>query len=92
MIFALHEIEGFPGASVSEGRGFGSWRMNEGAGAVEHEPSNFHPHERLEIVCEDALAQTVAERIRATAGTGSTSDGIVFIQNVDRVISIGTDH
>ena len=45
---------------------------------------------KLEIVCDTADADMVADTIVAAARTGSIGDGKVWISAVDRVIRIRT--
>ena len=85
---ALHEIEGLPGATVSDVRGFGR-------GGVQKSRSRGaeleHVHKtQLEIVVPDELAEKVVEVISRAAHTGNAGDGKIFVLPVLDVVQIRT--
>jgi len=92
---ALETIDGFPGVTVTDVRGFG----HEKSARAHEEPSSVHSQEdfvefvkksRLEIVARDEMVNEIVETIRRTAHTGNRGDGKIFIWNVERAIRIQT--
>ncbi|MCS6815765.1 MAG: P-II family nitrogen regulator [Blastocatellia bacterium] len=78
------------GLSLTEVRGFGRGR----AQLLRESPSGtvrqFSAKVRLEIVCRDAEAETIARTIQQAAHTGRPGDGKIFIAPIERAISIVT--
>ena len=90
VIFALHEVEDFPGASISEVQGIGSGKRDH----LEHgDRTPFHAFPRsvgLEIVCAADRVEEIVETIRKNAHTGLPDDGKIYISPVDDAIRIRT--
>jgi nitrogen regulatory protein P-II 1 len=85
----LNEI-GVLGMTVTEVRGFGRQRGHtETYRGAEYEVS-FQPKVKIEIVVDDANAQSVVEGIIAAAKTGKIGDGKLFVTDIDEVIRIRT--
>lgn len=86
---ALHEV-GLQGITVVEAKGFGRQKghteLYRGAEYV----VDFLPKAKLEVVCEDALAERAVEAIMSAARTGRIGDGKIFVTNVEEVIRIRT--
>ncbi len=77
----LAKIEGLSGLSVSTVTGFGRSR-----GVLRF--VNFETHNKLEIVCANALAGKVVEIIRRSACTGHRGDGKIYVSDVVESIRI----
>ena len=88
--YALHNIDGLRGASITEGRGFGAWRMDLTPEELDREPSNFRPHVRIEVVCSDDTARTIAKTIADNARTGLPGDGLVHTVAVGECVRVRT--
>jgi len=86
---ALHEV-GLQGITVVEAKGFGRQKghteLYRGAEYV----VDFLPKVKIELVCEDAVAERAVEAIMNAARTGRIGDGKIFISTVDEVIRIRT--
>jgi nitrogen regulatory protein P-II 1 len=86
---ALHEV-GLQGITVLEAKGFGRQKghteLYRGAEYV----VDFLPKVKIELVCEDSLAERAVEAIMTAARTGRIGDGKIFISTVDEVIRIRT--
>ena len=90
VIFALHEIEDFPGASISEVQGIdrGSYdHLKQGDRAPFH---SFPKSIRMEIVCLDTSLEIIVQTIKAKAHTGLPDDGRIYISAVEDAIRIQT--
>lgn len=90
VVEALKEIEGLPGVTVSDVRGFGRARAvgspdTETGGAVE-----YVKKVKLETVIPDRFVEAVIRTIREKAHTGNPGDGKIFVYEVDDVIRIRT--
>lgn len=88
VIDALAAIEGLPGITVSEVKGFGRTRGRTQSSHVE--PFRYLKKTKLEIVVPDVLAATVVESIKQHAHTGNLGDGKIFVLSVEDAIRIRT--
>jgi nitrogen regulatory protein P-II 1 len=86
---ALHEV-GLQGITVVEAKGFGRQKghteLYRGAEYV----VDFLPKVKIEIVCEDSVAERAVEAIVNAARTGRIGDGKIFVTSVEEVIRIRT--
>jgi nitrogen regulatory protein P-II 1 len=86
---ALQEI-GLQGITVIEAKGFGRQRghteLYRGAEYV----VDFLPKVKIELVCEESLAERAVETIMNAARTGRIGDGKIFVSSVEQVIRIRT--
>ncbi len=90
VIFALHEVTDFPGASMSEVQGIGSG-TREHLGHGDRTPFHAFPKSvRLEIVCPADRVEEIVETIRKNAYTGLLDDGKIYISPVDDSLRIRT--
>lgn len=90
VIYALHKIENFPGATMTEVRGMGrsfSRRIKENRQAS---PFGYPTQVRIEVVCTDDKLEEITSTIEGTAKTGRSGDGKIFISPVDEVIRISS--
>jgi nitrogen regulatory protein P-II 1 len=82
--------QGVAGMTVSEVKGVG----RQGGKTETYRGSEYTidllPKVKLEVVCDSADADKVAEAIVAAARTGSIGDGKVWISPLDRLIRIRT--
>lgn len=86
---ALKEA-GIAGLTVSEARGFGRQRgHSETYRGVEYQV-DFVPKVRIEVLCDDLQAQSVAETIMQSARTGKIGDGKIAILPLEQVWRIRT--
>jgi len=86
---ALHEV-GLQGITVVEAKGFGRQKghteLYRGAEYV----VDFLPKVKIEIVCDDDVAERAVEAIVNAARTGRIGDGKIFVSSVEEVIRIRT--
>ena len=85
---ALHQVEGLSGASFSEVLGFGRGKADSSGYVPNADPSGFVRHLKVEVVCEDDIADTVVAAIHRAAHTGRRGDGRIFVSDVDRTLRI----
>jgi len=88
---ALKEIEGLPGVTISEIRGFGKGRAAGAKDKVVYEMVEFVPRIQLEVVVNDEMVDAVVNVIQKYAHTGNTGDGKIFVVNVEETIKIRTN-
>jgi len=78
------------GITVTEARGFG----RQGGHVETYRGAEYKvdliPKVRLEMVVEDAVADSVVAVLVKSAGTGKIGDGKVWISDVSRVVRIRT--
>ena len=91
VVTALHKIEGLPGITISDIKGFGKSK-----GKKEKDDNNegiyeFIPKNKIEIVVHDDLVDTVVNSIQKNAHTGNLGDGKIFVYGVRDMIRIRTN-
>ena len=90
VVRALHELEHFPGFTLSDAHGQGRGRGAGGAYRTTEDDIDYHKKVILEVVCADDIASGIAETIRSAAHTGNKGDGIIIINELVEVIRIRT--
>ncbi|MCX6865813.1 MAG: P-II family nitrogen regulator [Verrucomicrobia bacterium] len=86
---ALAEV-GVQGMTVTEVKGFGRQKGHTEIYRGSEYTVDFLPKVKIEIVVDDAQADSVAAVIVKSANTGKIGDGKVFISTVDQAIRIRT--
>ncbi len=87
----LQKIEGLPGVTVSEIKGFGKNRAKSARDNIVYEMVEFIPRIKLEVVVADEMADEVVNVIQKYSHTGNTGDGKIFVVNVEDVVKIRTN-
>ena len=87
----LHDMEGLPGVTVHEIKGFGKGRGNRGEGEAGSELVELVARVQLELVVADEMVDQVVDVIQRYAHTGNTGDGKIFVTTVDDVVKIRTN-
>lgn len=91
VVTALHKIEGLPGITISEIKGFGRTRGSKETELSDEGIYEFIPKNKIEIVVPDELAELVVNTIQENAHTGNPGDGKIFVYNVGAVIKVRTN-
>ena len=87
----LHEIEGLPGVTISEIKGFGKSRAKNAKDKIAYELVEFLAYIKLEVVVDDEMADQVVNVIQKYSHTGNTGDGKIFVSTINNVIKIRTN-
>ena len=87
----LQRIEGLPGVTVSEIKGFGKSRAKNAKDKIVYEMVDLIPRIKLEVVVNDEQANEVVNVIQKAAHTGNTGDGKIFVTEVSNVVKIRTN-
>ena len=87
----LHRIEGLPGVTVSEIKGFGKGRARNAKDKIVYEMVEFVPRIQLEVVVDDEMVDEVVNVIQKFSHTGNTGDGKIFVVNVEETVKIRTN-
>lgn len=87
----LHEIDGLPGVTILEIKGFGKSRARNAADKIVYEMVEFIPRIQLEVVVADEMVDDVVNVIQKYAHTGNTGDGKIFVSTVDEIVKIRTN-
>jgi len=90
VIHAVKELEGLPGITVSEVKGFGKSRAESAEDSVVEDSIGYAKKIKLELVVPDSLAEVVVNVISEKAHTGRVGDGKIFVTTVDDVVKIRT--
>jgi nitrogen regulatory protein P-II 1 len=88
VVEALKEIDGLPGVTVSDVRGFGRARAVGSPDPVLDDGVEYVKKAKLEIVVPDRLVESVLQVILEKAHTGNPGDGKVFVYPVSDVMKI----
>ena len=94
--FKLEEVKdaltkiGIQGMTVSEVRGFGRQKGHKEQYRGAEYTVDFLPKVKMEVVVDDASAQSVIDTILQTGRTGQIGDGKIFVTNLEEVIRIRT--
>ncbi|MBS3946007.1 MAG: P-II family nitrogen regulator [Melioribacter sp.] len=91
VIEELQKIEGLPGVTVSEIKGFGKSRAKNAKDKIVYELVEFIPRIKIEIVVVDEMAEEVVNVIQRYSHTGNTGDGKIFVVDVENVVKIRTN-
>ncbi|AFN73821.1 nitrogen regulatory protein P-II [Melioribacter roseus P3M-2] len=91
VITELHKIEGLPGITISEIKGFGKSKAKNSTDPVREGIHEFVKKVKLELVVPDNLVENVVNTIQQTAHTGNIGDGKIFIIDVEEVVKIRTN-
>jgi len=86
---ALHAA-GVQGITVTEVRGCGRQRGHMETYRGAEYAVELLPKLELEVVCEDAAAESVIDAIAKAANTGSIGDGKIFVTEVRETVRIRT--
>ncbi len=84
------QADGVAGMTVSETRGFGRQKGHTEIYRGAEYTVDFIPKVRIEVLVEDAEAQSIIDTIVTTANTGSIGDGKLWVTSVEQVIRIRT--
>lgn len=87
----LYEIEGLPGVTIFEIKGFGKGRARNATDKVVYEMVEFVPRIQLEVVVNDEMVDEVINVIQKYAHTGNIGDGKIFVSTVDEIVKIRTN-
>jgi nitrogen regulatory protein P-II 1 len=74
----LRAVQGFPGMTVVEARGFGGSRAHVPRPGEPGEVDPFRPTVRIEIVCATHDAPGIADALCRAAHTGHDGDGLLY--------------
>jgi nitrogen regulatory protein P-II 2 len=94
--FKLDEVRealtglGISGMTVTEVKGFGRQKGQTEIYRGAEYSTNMVPKVKIELVCDDALADRVVETLQQSAGTGSIGDGKIFVLDVGQAVRIRT--
>ena len=84
MVVAFEDIENFPGMTVTDSTGFGQRSPNTPLDNIDP----FRPNKRIEIACNDEMADEIVTAIKQNAHTGKKGDGIILVVPVESGLMI----
>ncbi|MDT3740210.1 MAG: P-II family nitrogen regulator [Candidatus Kapabacteria bacterium] len=91
VIDELTKIEGLPGVTVSEIKGFGKSRAKNAPDKIVYDLVEFIPRIKIEVVVIDEMVEEVVNVLQKYSHTGNSGDGKIFIFNVEEVVKIRTN-
>jgi nitrogen regulatory protein P-II 1 len=91
VVTELHKIEGLPGMTISDIKGFGKSKAKDAEDAIDEGLHLFLKRVKIEIVIHDNLVDEVIDTIQKFSHTGNSGDGKIFIIDVKNTIKIRTN-
>jgi len=91
VITELKKIQGLPGVTVSQIKGFGKSRAQDAQEKIVDEMIEYAEKVKIEVVVKDDMVHEVVSVIQQNAFTGNTGDGKIFVYDVNDVIKIRTN-
>lgn len=85
----LESVNGFPGMTVADVRGFGREKVQHRHRPGE-EATDFVKKVRIEIAAPDDIADEIVNVLLGAAHTGNEGDGKVFVCPLERAVRIKT--
>ncbi len=85
---ALEALEGFPGMTITDARGFGRRRSRQEQRALHID--EFKGKTRIEIATPDEKAEQIVETLVRAAHTGNSGDGKVFVWSLESAVRVQT--
>ncbi len=91
VITELNKIEGLPGITISEIKGFGKSKAKGEKDKISEGLHEFVPRTKIELVVHNKIVDEVVDVIQRMAHTGNPGDGKIFITEVSNVVKIRTN-
>jgi len=91
VVSELHKIEGLPGLTVSEVKGFGRTKAKGASDSFQEGLHDYIKRVKIELVVKSDIVGKVIDVIRETAFTGNTGDGKIFVIDVSNTVRIRTN-
>ncbi len=88
VISELSKIEGLPGVTISEIKGFGKSRGLSEKDKKSDDIFDFIHKTKIEMVVHDDTVSKIVDVIQKTSHTGNPGDGKIFVLNVEEVVKI----
>lgn len=87
----LHKIEGLPGITISDIRGFGKSKGKDAAETISEGLHELVPKIKIELVVSNEMADNIVDVIQKSAHTGNPGDGKIFVVDINNTIKIRTN-
>ncbi len=91
VITELHKIDGLPGITISETKGFGKGKGKNAETTISEGLHLLVPKIKIEIVVNNDLVDEIVNTIQRVAHTGNPGDGKIFVTNIENVVKIRTN-
>jgi nitrogen regulatory protein P-II 1 len=91
VISELANIEGLPGVTISEIKGFGKSKGLSENHKKSNEIFDFVHKTKIEMVVRDDIVSKILDVIQKSSHTGNPGDGKIFVMNVEEVVKIRTN-
>ncbi|GAB4179952.1 MAG: P-II family nitrogen regulator [Calditrichia bacterium] len=91
VITALHKIEGLPGITISDIRGFGKAKAKGAPDAFQEGLHHYVKRVKIELVVQNDMVDQVVDTIQRVAHTGNPGDGKIFVVDVRDTVKIRTN-
>lgn len=88
--FELRQLDELPGISYTEVNGFGRHKAENASQKIVHGMVHFAPYIKIEIICQDEIADKIVRVIQRYAHEGLKGDGKIVISNIEQAVRIST--
>lgn len=86
---ALQRIKGVRGMTVLNVRGFGRREEDERGCPAVDDLVDFSKHVKVEVFCNDEIADEIVATIDRNARTGLRGDGKIYVSPVEKAYKVG---
>lgn len=88
--WALQNIDGLPGMTVTKVQGFGRGKAKGAPHRIVEDLIDYVPKVKIELIVNDDMEEEVVRTIVKNAHTGNKGDGKIFVAELKNVIRIRT--
>ena len=89
--WALQNIDGLPGMTVTKVQGFGRGKAKGASHRIVEDLIDYVLKVKIELVVNDHMEEEVVRTILKNAHTGNKGDGKIFVVDVKNAIRIRTE-
>jgi nitrogen regulatory protein PII len=90
VVMALHEIKELAGLAITKVQGFGRGHDEGVSNRIVEDFIEYVPYIRIEICCNDDIADKIISAIQENAYTGHKGDGKIFVSEIITAVRIST--
>jgi nitrogen regulatory protein P-II 1 len=90
VVMALHGIKELSGLAVTKVQGFGRGHEEGASNRIVEDLVEYVPYIKIEICCNDDIADIILSTIQENAYTGLKGDGKIFVSDITTAVRIST--
>jgi len=90
VVMALHEIKELAELAITKVQGFGRGRAEGASTRIVEDFIEYVPYIKIEICCNDEIADKILSTIQENSHTGHKGDGKIFVSDITTAVRIST--